>query len=345
MCVNRFRAGSTGPVRVNAGAPAGSHEEVAVSGNQGQRDDVTGTDDLTRIEAIGPRRAARLNDAGIRTYAGLASRSTDEIATVLPDVSPAKIDAWRDEARELAHAASTRKAADAPAGPDVPAGPHVLARPDRAAGTNGSAADGQRYESILVRILLNEDGSIRGVTAQHIRTGTERHWPTLDALPGFIEAAIASAAPPAKTPMEGPAGQTRHERPRPAEAHSAPAEAQRARPASSAVLSVERTPLRAAEPFTLTMAIELAEPASHADRLAYSAVVVAMPLTGGQKQTVARSDGVLAATSSTISITAAGLSPGAYRLDGAVSLREPGADRAVDLAGMTEGLLVQVLAG
>jgi hypothetical protein len=37
------------------------------------------------------------------------------------------------------------------------------------------------------------------------------------------------------------------------------------------------------------------------------------------------------------------LSPGAYRLDGAVSLREPGADRTVDLAGIAEGLLVQVL--
>lgn len=37
------------------------------------------------------------------------------------------------------------------------------------------------------------------------------------------------------------------------------------------------------------------------------------------------------------------LSPGAYRPDGAVSLREPGADRTVDLAGIAEGLLVQVL--
>ena len=326
-----------------------------MSGNLGQRDDVTGTDDLTRIEAIGPRRAARLNAAGIRTYAALASCSRDEIATVLPDVSPAKINAWRDDARELAHAEAARTVADAPAAPDVPAGPYVSAGTDRPAAPDAAAADGQRYESVLVRILLNEDGSVRRVTAQHIRTGTERHWPTLEreALPDFIEAAIASAASPANAPTEAPAGQTRGgaaARPRLAEAHSAPAEAhaapagaQRERPASSAVLSVGRTPLRAAEPFTLTMAIELAGPASHADRLAYSAVVVAMPLTGGQKRTVAKSDGVLAATSSTISIDAAGLSPGAYRLDGAVSLREPGADRSVDLAGIAEGLLVQVL--
>jgi Helix-hairpin-helix domain len=337
-----------------------------VSENLGQPDDVTGTDDLTQIEAIGPRRAARLNAAGIRTYAGLASRSRDEIATVLPDISSAKIDAWRDEARELAHAASTREAADvpaardAPAARDVPAGPHVLAGPDRTASPDVPAADGQRYESVLIRILLNEDGSIRRVTAQHIRTGTERHWPTLEreALPDFIEAAIASAAPSAKEPTEAPAAPTRNGQParaRPAQAHGAPARVhggvhgaragvQGARPRSSAVLSVERTPLRAAQSFTVTMDIELAEPARHADRLAYSAVVVATPLTGGPKQTVAKSDGVLATTSSTISIAAAGgLSPGAYRLDGAVSLREPGADRPVDLAGLAEGLLVQVL--
>jgi helix-hairpin-helix protein len=315
-----------------------------VSGNLRHRDAVTGTDDLTRIEAIGPRRAERLNAAGIRSYAGLASCSRDEIAAVLPDVSPAKIDAWRDEARQLALASSTRQAPGAPAAPDT------LAGPEAPAGPGESAGDGQRYESILVRILLNEDGSVRRVTAQHIRTGAERHWPTLEreALPDFIEAAIAASARPAKPPTEAPAERARNGQAAPArlaEPHRAPAGARRAHTESSAVLSVERTPLRAAEPFTLTMAIELAEPASHADRLAYSAVVVAVPLTGGRKQTVAKADGVLATTASTISIAAAGLSPGAYRLDGAVSLREPGANRPVDLAGIAEGLLVQVLPG
>lgn len=316
-----------------------------MSHNLRHRDAVTSTDDLTRIEAIGPRRAERLKAAGIRTYAGLASRSRDEIAAVLPDVSPAKIDAWRDEARELALASSAQEARDVPAAPDT------LAGPEAPAGPGESAGDGQRYESVLVRILLNQDGTVRRVTAQHIRTGAEHHWSTLEreALPDFIEAAIAASAQPAKPPTEAPGERARNGQttpPRPAEAHRAPAdEVQRARTASSAVLSVERTPLRAAEPFTLTMAIELAGPVSHADRLAYSAVVVAMPLTGGQKQTVAKSDGVLATTASTISIAAAGLSPGAYRLDAAVSLREPGADRPVDLAGIAEGLLVQVLPG
>lgn len=123
------------------------------------------------------------------------------------------------------------------------------------------------------------------------------------------------------------------------------AEARRARRVSSAVVSVERTLLRSAEPFAMTMAIDLADLASHADRLAYSAVVVARPLTGGPKRTVAQAEGLIAITSSTISIDAAGLPPGAYRLEGAVSLREPGSDRPVDLTALAEGLLVQVLPG
>ena len=299
-----------------------------MSHDLGQRDDVTGADDLTRIEGIGPRRAERLKAAGIRTYDRLASASGDEIAKVLPDVGLAKIDGWRAKAGEFA--------------PEVSA----QALPDPVAG------NGQHYESVLVRILLNGDGSIRRMTARHVRTGTERHWPTLDreALPDFIETAIASA-PSAEAPAEAPAGQARPAdtpRPRPdrlrsAEADGAPAGAAAPGPWSSAVLSVESAPLHAAEPFTMTMAIELADPARHADRLAYSAVIVARPVTGGQKLTVAKSDGVLATTSSAISIDAAGLPSGTYRFDGAVSLREPGAEHPMDLAGIAEGLLVQVL--
>ena len=163
-----------------------------MSHNLRQRDAVTGMDDLTQIEGIGPRRAERLNAAGIRTYAGLASRSRDEIAAVLPDVSPAKIDAWRDEARKLALASPSQQAPGAPAAPDTMAGPEAPAGPGESAG------DGQHYESVIVRILLNEDGSVRRVTAQHVRTGTERHWPTpeRETLTDFTEAALAAASQP-----------------------------------------------------------------------------------------------------------------------------------------------------
>ena len=73
--------------------------------------------------------------------------------------------------------------------------------------------------------------------------------------------------------------------------------------------------------------------------------MVARPLTGGPKRTVAQAEGLIATASPTISIDATGLPPGAYRLDGAVSLREPGSDHPVDLAALAEGLLVQVLSG
>jgi hypothetical protein len=131
----------------------------------------------------------------------------------------------------------------------------------------------------------------------------------------------------------------------PVEVRATPAPHGPARQTSPAALSVEPAMLRAEEPFTMTMTIDLAEPASHADRLAYSAVIVARPMAGGPKLTVAESDGLLGTTSRAITIYGAGLPPGAYRLDGAVSLREPGRNQPVHLAALVEGLLVQVHPG
>ncbi len=308
-----------------------------MSENPSQHDDVAGADDLTRIGGIGSEIAERLHAAGIRTYADLASRSAVEIIKLanVSDMSTARLDSWRDQARELAAAAEAVAAADAAA---AQAAPQVPAE---------APGNGQHYESFLVRVLLNEDGSIRRMTARHIRTGAERHWPGLEreALPDFIQTAIASAAPSPKAPAEPPSSpaEPRPAEPRPAAALGAPAEPSRAGLPSSAVLSVEPAVLRAAEPFTMTMTIDLAEQASHADRLAYSAVIVARPMAGGPKRTVAESDGLVATTSPAITIDAAGLPPGMYRLDGAVSLREPGRDHPAYLAAMAEGLLVRVL--
>jgi predicted flap endonuclease-1-like 5' DNA nuclease len=334
-------------------------EEAAVSHDPGQGNDVAGPDDLTRIDGIGTKRAERLNVAGIRTYAELASHSAADIASLLPDVaglSVAKLEAWRDQARELVVEAAELTPARAQAVPESSA---------------AAPGDGQHYESFVVRVLLNEDGSIRRTTAQHIQTGAERHWPGLERqeLPDFIEAAAtSSSAPSAKEPPAGqPAGDAGQSdvaampktpglgEVQPTPVPSAPAQAlppereaepgQGMHPASSAVLSVERTVLRAAERFTMTMSLDLAETAVNADRLAYSAVIAAKPLAGGPKRIVAQSDGLLAAASPVLSIDAEGLPAGAYRLDGAVSLREPGGNHPVALAAMAEGLMVQVLPG
>ena len=308
--------------------------------NPRHHDDAAGADDLTRIGGIGSKIADRLYAAGIMTYADLASRSADEISKLLSDVSglsPGRLDSWRDQARELATAAA-QAAPESPAA-EVPA---------------GAPGGGQHYESFLVRVLLNDDGSVRRTTAQHIRSGAEHHWPGLErqALPEFIETAIASGTPSPAAPAESPSDRAQQAGPaqdapaEPVTAPEGPAGTGPARlPSSSAVLSVEPVILRAAEPFTMTLTIDIAEPASHADRLAYSAVIVAKPMDGGSKRTIAESDGLLAPTSSAITIGAAGLPPGAYRLDGAVSLREPGRDHPAHLAALAEGLLVQVLPG
>ena len=325
-----------------------------MSGNPSHDDEVARADDLMRIGGIGAKIADRLHAAGILTYADLASRSADEIIKLLPDVtglSTARLDGWRDQARELA-AVAAQTAPESPAA-EMPAAEMPA----------GAPVDGQHYESFLVRVLLNEDGSIRRTTAQHIRTGAERHWPGLDrqALPGFIETAIASATPPAEAPAESPSRPARRDGPArdaPAQdspvrdvpagsvtARQEPAGSGPARQRSSAVLSLEPAMLRAAEPFTMTMTIDLTESASQADRLAYSAVIVARPMAGGPKRTIAEADGLVAPASPAITIGAAGLPPGAYRLDGAVSLREPGRDHPVHLAALAEGLLVQVFPG
>ena len=308
---------------------------MAVARVQGQGDEIAG-DDLTRIIGIGTKTAERLRARGIGSFAALAAHAPGEIIALLHDVSglsAARVDGWRSQARALQAEASARpsSAADDP-DPD----PNPEPKPD-------TAKNGQRYESFLVRILLNEDGSVRRMTAQHVRTGHERHWPGLDraGLPEFIETAVADSLAPSAPPRT----------PEPAAQLSGPTRsavaldaATRSRLKSSAVLSVERTALRTGEPFAVTMNVEFETP--QAARLVYSAIVVARPLTGGPKRTLAQEDGLLAASlSSSIEIKTAGLPAGIYRLDGAVTLREPGADRPARVAVMAEGLLLQVVPG
>jgi hypothetical protein len=61
-----------------------------------------------------------------------------------------------------------------------------------------AAANGQHYESFLVRVLLNDDGSIRDTRMEHIGTGEVRRWAGWehDAMLGFIKQAAAPPAPP-----------------------------------------------------------------------------------------------------------------------------------------------------
>ena len=61
-----------------------------------------------------------------------------------------------------------------------------------------AAGNGQHYESFIVRVLLNDDGSIRDTRMEHIGTGEVKRWAGWEhgAMLGFIEKTSAPAAPP-----------------------------------------------------------------------------------------------------------------------------------------------------
>ncbi len=321
----------------------------------------TARDDLTRIAGLGQDIARRLEEAGIRTYAELADCSFGEIARALPGAGPLLwrwIDDWRHSAQELRRGTVTALERGGPA-----------------------AGNGQHYESFIVRVLLNNDGSIRDTRMEHIGTGEVKRWAGWehDAMLGFIKEAAApvllaapvgsldaepppeslpeSVAEPSATSQVRPIGQP----PVTARAPTTPSlsaqpEASQAAAGSAAAdasppkllapivrLRPDRTLLCAAQPFAVTLGLDLTEVAPQSDRLIYSAVIVARQLGGRSGRTLASPHGLLkVAGTTTITIDAGGLPPGVYLLEAVVSLRAAGASRA-GVAAMAEGIMLQVL--
>ena len=105
----------------------------------------------------------------------------------------------------------------------------------------------------------------------------------------------------------------------------------------------DRTLLRAAQPFAVTLSLDLTKAAPQSDRLIYNAVIVARQLGGKSGRTLASPRGLLkVAGATTITIDAEGLPPGIYLLEAAVSLRAAGGSRGA-VAAMAEGIMLQVL--
>jgi len=322
-------------------------------------------DDLNRIAGLGHDIARRLNEAGIRTYAELADCSAGEIAKVLPGASPLLwgcIDGWRHRAQELAEGIAM---------PPVRSGPAV--------------GNGQHYKSFIVRVLLNDDGSIRDTRMERIGTGEVRRWAGWehDAMLGFIKEAAASAAPPVllAAPV-GPLGAEPHpesvtesvaepgatsqvrlisQPPATARAPTTPSPSSQSEASQAAVaaaaadapppgllapivrLRLDRTLVGAAQPFAVTLSLNLTKVAQPSEPLLYSAVIVARQLGGRSGRTFARPRGLLKKAGTTaITIDAGGLPPGIYLIEAAVSVRAAGASQ-VSVAAMAEGIMLQVL--
>jgi hypothetical protein len=108
-------------------------------------------------------------------------------------------------------------------------------------------------------------------------------------------------------------------------------------------LQPDRTLLRTAQPFAVTLSLDLTKVAPQSERLSYSAVILARQLGGRSGRTLASPRGLLkVAGPTTITIDAGGLPPGIYLLEAAVSLRAAGASRG-GVAAMAEGIMLRVL--
>jgi hypothetical protein len=188
-----------------------------------------------------------------------------------------------------------------------------------------AAGNGQHYESFVVRVLLNDDGSIHDTRMEHIGTGEVKRWAGWehDAILGFVKEAAAPAAASMllAAPVE-PAGELR---------------------ARIVRFEPDRTLLRAGQPFAVTLGLDLSQAGPQNGQLTYSAVIVARQLGGRSGRTLAGPRGLLkAAGSTTITIAVGGLPPGVYLLEATVSLRAAGASHW-GLAAMADGIMLQVL--
>jgi len=250
-----------------------------------------------------------------------------------------------------------------------------------------AAGDGQHYESFVVRVLLNDDGSIRDTRMEHVGTGEVKRWAGWehDAMLRFIEETAAPAAPAAPVGLlaapVGPLDAEPHPEYMPesvaepsatsqvspvrqppvtaqASTPSPPAQPEASQPAARSAaadasppwpaawivrLWPDRTLLRAAQSFGVTLSLDLTKAAPQSDRLIYSAVIVARQVGGRSGRTLASPRGLLkVAGITTITIDAEGLPPGIYLLEAAVSLRAAGASHG-SVAAMADGIMLQVL--
>jgi hypothetical protein len=225
--------------------------------------------------------------------------------------------------------------------------------------------NGQHYESFVVRVLLNDDGSIRDTRMEHVGTGEVKRWAGWehDAMLRFIKETAAPAAPAVllAAPVE-PLDAEPHPGYVP-ESVAEPSAASQVLPVSQPPVTApasttpspprplawivrlrpDRTLLRPAQSFAVALSLDLTKAAPQSDRLIYSAVIIARQLGGRSGRTLARPRGLLkVAGPTTITIDVAGLPPGIYLLEAAVSLRAAGASHG-GIAAMAEGIMLQVL--
>ncbi|HWQ13537.1 MAG TPA: proprotein convertase P-domain-containing protein [Roseiflexaceae bacterium] len=120
-------------------------------------------DDFKLIKGIGPGIERALHQAGIRTYAQLASSTPEEIAGLVGHISGMSAERiarqdWLGKARELARQA-------APAQATAPAPPTEVPE------------SRQHYATFTVELLLDESGDVRRTRVVHVQENQQDTWP------------------------------------------------------------------------------------------------------------------------------------------------------------------------
>lgn len=133
-----------------------------MSTNQLESDDrvrIESTDDFKVIRGIGPTIERKLHDAGISTYAQLATMSPAKLASLFPDMKLLSEDRiiqqdWVGQARVLAdkYPAETIVEREAP------------------------QQNGQHYAVFTVELLLDEMNAVRRTRVMHVQSQQENTW-------------------------------------------------------------------------------------------------------------------------------------------------------------------------
>jgi hypothetical protein len=307
----------------------------------------TAADDLKRITSVGVAIEKRLHKAGILTFSQLAELAPPAIYAVVSDVagySPERIaeEDWPGQARKLA----------------LESAPSAEARSDRP-----SAEDGQRDVSFTVKLLLNEDHSVRRTQLVDNRSKTPAQWAgwderrMIDFISQQADLQIPAVEPtlPAAAPAESKPATATVAEPVPAEsatpepAATAPALAGFGgtlhlgdlEPIPAGTASVSRV-FNHSLPFSVRLHLDLTEVELPGDdQLDYTATVYAKRLGGGPRESVGEAHNTIAPQDRlTILIAGKPLPPGTYRLDAMVALSHPSAE--LDLRAYQEGGMLQI---
>jgi hypothetical protein len=307
-------------------------------------------DDFKRINGIGPAIQQRLHQAEIRTFTQLADLTPTEIADLVSDLTGISAERiaeqdWPGQARELI---------------PEPAPAEVLP---------GATPSGNRQHdsSFTVKLLLNQDNSVRRTQMVDNRSNAEEQWAGWNAsrLVAFISQQAALRLPAEPTLPIAPETEPEPVVMKLAEPDSsAPPTTEEPTTVSTALsnsgdtLHIRELQILPADtnsprhvfhhslPFSVRLTLDLTELALPGNEpLEYTATIYAKGLSVSPRQTIGEAHNTIKPNDQlTIFVPSSPLAPGTYRMEAAVTLTRSSAEspEQPDLKAHLEGGIIQV---